>query len=171
MNETMSQTSASALSTDTDHWRESISALVDGELSPYEVDELMAAIERDPQLQAVWARYQTISPLVVRSNAALPALNAANDPVFWRRWAMAASLVACSTVIWGVLGQQAPEGATWAQAPEPAAGQVWVTSVAGPMLRDPVLEELLQQHRELGDGGAWQVSTGFLRSATLNTTP
>jgi hypothetical protein len=39
------------------------------------------------------------------------------------------------------------------------------------MMRDPALEELLQQHRELGDGGALQVSTGFLRSATLHNTP
>jgi hypothetical protein len=38
---------------DADHWRECLSALVDGELSATEVDGLMAAIERDPQLQAV----------------------------------------------------------------------------------------------------------------------
>lgn len=167
MNETMMQTVPSAADIDADHWREYLSALVDGELSAEEVDGLMAAIERDPQLQAVWARYQTLGPLVVRAHAALPSVPAANDPVFWRRWAVAASLVAISTVTWGLLEQSAPDNTTLAQ----VQGTVWLSSAAGPMMRDPVLEELLQEHRELGDGGALQVSTGFLRSATLLTTP
>lgn len=167
MNETLTQTSPSVTQPDADHWRECLSALVDGELNESELDGLMAAIERDPQLQAVWARYQTIGPLVVRAHAALPPAPAANDPVFWRRWAVAASLVAISTVTWGLLEQSAPDSTTLAQ----GQGTVWLSSAAGPMLRDPVLEELLQEHRELGDGGALQVSTGFLRSATLHTTP
>ncbi len=167
MNETMTQTSPSAAQIEADYWRECLSALVDGELSATEVDGLMAAIERDPQLQAVWARYQTIGPLVVRANATLPPVPAANDPVFWRRWALAASLVAISTVTWGLLEQSAPDSATLAQVQD----TVWLSSAVGPMMRDPVLEELLQEHRELGDGGALRVSTGFLRSATLRTTP
>jgi anti-sigma factor RsiW len=167
MNETMMQTAPTADDVDADHWRECLSALVDGELSADEVDGLMAAIERDPQLQAVWARYQTLGPLVVRAHAALPPAQAANDPVFWRRWAVAASLVAISTVTWGLLEQSAPDSTALAQ----GQGTVWLSSAAGPMMRDPVLEELLQEHRELGDGGALQVSTGFLRSATLHTTP
>ena len=144
-----------------------MSALVDGELSAAEVDELMAAIERDPQLQAVWARYQAIGPLVVRANGLLTETTAANDSVFWRRLAVAASFVAVTTVIWGVLEQAQPSGVTLAL----EVPTVWMSSAAGPMMRDPVLEDLLQQHRELGDGGALQVSTGFLRSATLHTTP
>lgn len=167
MNETLTQTTPSAVDANPEYWRECMSALVDGELSPAEVGELMAAIERDPQLQAVWARYQTIGPLVVRANAALPSLKAANDPVFWRRWALAASFVAICTVAFGVFEQAATSTTTLAQVP----GQVWVSSAAGPMMRDPVLEELLQEHREWGDGGALQVSTGFLRNATLHTTP
>ena len=167
MNETMTQTSPRPAQIEADHWRECLSALVDGELSATEVDGLMAAIERDPQLQAVWARYQTIGPLVVRANAALSPVPAANDPVFWRRWALAASFVAISTVTWGLLEQSAPDSATLAQGQD----TVWLSSAAGPMMRDPVLEELLQEHRELGDGGALQVSTGFLRNVTLHTTP
>lgn len=167
MNETMMQTPLSAAQIEADHWRECLSALVDGELSATEIDGLMAAIERDPQLQAVWARYQTIGPLVVRANAVLPPVPAANDPVFWRRWALAASLVAISTVTWGLLEQPAPDSASLAQGKD----TVWLSSAVGPMMRDPALEVLLQEHRELGDGGALQVSTGFLRSATLRTTP
>lgn len=167
MNNPMTQTSDSAAQANPNHWHEYMSALVDGELSPAEVDELMAAIERDPQLQAVWARYHTIGTLLVQSSTALPPLQAANEPVFWRRWAVAASFVAISTVVWGLLEQQVPTSATLAQAP----ATEWLSSAAGPMMRDPALEELLQQHRELGDGGALQVSTGFLRSATLHITP
>jgi sigma-E factor negative regulatory protein RseA len=167
MNETMTQTSPSAAQIEADHWRECLSALVDGELNATELDGLMAAIERDPELQAVWARYQTLGPLVVRAHATLPQAPAANDPVFWRRWALAASLVAISTVTWGLLEQAATDSATLAQGRD----TVWLSSAVGPMMRDPVLEELLQEHRELGDGGALQVSTGFLRSATLRTTP
>lgn len=167
MNEPMSPRSDNAAATEAEHWRECMSALVDGELSAAEVDELMAAMERDPELQAVWARYQAIGPLVVRANAVLPSAPAANDPVFWRRWAVAASLVAVTTVIWGVLDQVESAGVILAS----DSPTVWVSSAAGPMLRDPALEDLLQQHRELGDGGALQVSTGFLRSATLHSTP
>jgi hypothetical protein len=167
MNEPMSPKSDKAATTEAEHWRECMSALVDGELSAAEVDELMSAVERDPELQAVWARYQAIGPLVVRANAALPAASAANDPVFWRRWAVAASLVAVTTVIWGVWEQGESSGVNWAS----GSPTVWVSSAAGPMMRDPALEDLLQQHRELGDGGALQVSTGFLRSATLHSTP
>jgi anti-sigma factor RsiW len=167
MNETLTQTSTSAIHPDADHWRECLSALVDGEINESELDGLMAAIERDPQLQAVWARYQTMGPLVVRAHAALSPAQAANDPVFWRRWAVAASLVALSAITWSWVEESAPAGTTLAQGQDP----VWLSSAAEPMLRDPVLEELLQEHRELGDGGALQVSTGFLRSATLHTTP
>lgn len=167
MNEPMSPKSDNGAATDAEHWRECMSALVDGELSAAEVDELMAAMERDPELQAVWARYQVIGPLVVRANAVLPSASAANDPVFWRRWAVAASLVAVTTVIWGVLDQVEFAGVSLAS----SSPTVWVSSAAGPMMRDPALEDLLQQHRELGDGGALQVSTGFLRSATLHSTP
>jgi negative regulator of sigma E activity len=167
MNEPMSPDNDIATTTDAAHWSECMSALVDGELSAAEVDELMAAIERDPQLQAVWARYQAIGPLVVRANGLLTETTAANDSVFWRRLAVAASFVAVTTVIWGVLEQAQPSGVTLAL----EVPTVWMSSAAGPMMRDPVLEDLLQQHRELGDGGALQVSTGFLRSATLHTTP
>lgn len=167
MNETMTQTTPIADGVDPEYWRECMSALVDGELSPAEVVELMAAIEQDPQLQAVWARYQTISPLVMRANAALPSLKAANDPAFWRRWAVAASIVAISTFAFGVFEPSASSNTTLAH----VSGQVWVSSAAGSMMRDPALEELLQEHREWGDGGALQASTGFLRSATLHTTP
>jgi ferric-dicitrate binding protein FerR (iron transport regulator) len=168
MNELMSPKSDNAAATtEAEHWRECMSALVDGELSAAEVDELMAAMERDPELQAVWARYQAIGPLVVRANASLPSVSAANDPVFWRRLAVAASFVAVTTVIWGVWEQGGSSGVTLAS----GSPTVWVSSAAGPMMRDPVLEDLLQQHRELGDGGALQVSTGFLRSATLHSTP
>lgn len=167
MNESMTQTVAPAAENENDHWRECLSALVDGELDPQEFEGLMAAIERDPELQAVWARYQTLGPLVVRASAALPPAPATNDPVFWRRWAVAASFVAISTVTWGLLEQSAPDSSRLAQGQD----TVWLSSAAGPMMRDPLLEELLQQHREMGDSGALQVSTGFLRSATLHTTP
>ncbi len=166
MKETLSSKTDSTATTDAEHWRECMSALVDGELNPAEVDALMAAIDRDPELQLVWARYQAIGPLVARANAALP-VEAANDPVFWRRLAVAASFVAVATVGWGLLEIHEPSAVNLAV----GAPTVWASGATGPMMRDPVLEELLQQHRELGDGGALQVSTGFLRSATLLSTP
>jgi negative regulator of sigma E activity len=149
------------------HWREQMSALVDGELSPDEVVELMDAIERDPGLKTVWSRYQSMGPLLARANDLQPEARAANDSVFWRRLAVAASVVAATTLMWGVVDHHSTAEPTLAMAPE----SVWMSSAVGPMLRDPVLEELLQQHREWGDGGALQTSTGFLRSATLQYTP
>ena len=152
---------------DTDYWHEQMSALVDGELTPAELAELMDAVERDPQLQAVWSRYQHIASLVVLAHDAKPALESANDSVFWRRLAVAASVVAATTLIWGAVEFNTPTGPTLAMGHD----AVWMSSAAGPIMRDPVLEELLQQHRQWGDGGALQTSTGFLRSATLQTTP
>ncbi len=162
----MTPGNTNAEAADSDYWHECMSALVDGELSAAEFDALMDAVERDPALQLVWARYQTIGPLLQRAATVMPSVSSANDAVFWRRLAVAASFVALSTVIWGVLEQGHPTSVL-AQ----ASGPVWVSSAAGPVLRDPELEDLLQQHREVGDGGALQVSTGFLRSATLVTTP
>jgi anti-sigma factor RsiW len=166
MNKSMTPGNTNADAADSDYWLACMSALVDGELSEWEFEALMAAMERDPELQLAWARYQAIGPLVQRAATALPPVLPANDAVFWRRLAVAASFVALSTVIWGLLEQDKPTSVL-AQAP----GPVWVSSAAGPMLRDAELEDLLQQHREVGDGGALQVSTGFLRSATLVTTP
>lgn len=52
-------------------WREKISMMLDGELPPEEVTELMNRIGEDQELQQVWHRYQISSHLLKQNTEAI----------------------------------------------------------------------------------------------------
>lgn len=106
---------------------------------------------------------------------------AANDSVFrWKLAAGFASLAAVMAVSWSLMGVgapgtlpagaspvlvQAPAGST-ADADPPEA--VLVMTPQGAVVRDPQLEQLLNEHRQFGGMTALQAPTGFLRNATYD---
>ncbi len=114
--------------------------------------------------------------------AALPARPpAANDGVFrWKLVAGFASLAAVMAVSWNLLGTATPAGAPGGAAPVlvqapsgPAADAdppeaVLVMTPQGAVVRDPQLEQLLNEHRQFGGLNALQAPTGFLRNATYD---
>lgn len=106
---------------------------------------------------------------------------AANDSVFrWKLVAGLASVAAVMAVSWNLLGAGAPGVPPAATAPllvqGPAAGTtdtdppeaVLVMTPQGAVVRDPQLEQLLNEHRQFGGMTALQAPTGFLRNATFD---
>lgn len=115
----------------------------------------------------------------VATVAAPPA--AANDSVFrWKLAAGFASVAAVMAVSWGLMGVGAPGAVPAASSPvlvqAPAAGAadadppeaVLVMTPQGAVVRDPQLEQLLNEHRQFGGMTALQAPTGFLRNATYD---
>ena len=106
---------------------------------------------------------------------------AANDSVFrWKLAAGFASVAAVMAVSWGLMGIGAPGAGPAASSPvlvqAPAAGAadadppeaVLVMTPQGAVVRDPQLEQLLNEHRQFGGMTALQAPTGFLRNATYD---
>lgn len=110
------------------------------------------------------------SPVVMAAPVAEPAtVAAANAPVF--RWKLLAG-VSCAVMV-AVVGSSmwnpvSPQGGGEVAVVQPTAPAVVVATEtsAGPMLRDPHLDELMAAHRQLGGHSALQVPAGFLRNAT-----
>lgn len=114
--------------------------------------------------------------------AALPVrMPAANDGVFrWKMVAGFASLAAVMAVSWNLMGTSAPAGVPGTAAPvlvQAPAGNpadadppeaVLVMTPQGAVVRDPQLEQLLNEHRQFGGMTALQAPTGFLRNATYD---
>lgn len=106
---------------------------------------------------------------------------AANDSVFrWKLAAGFASVAAVMAVSWSLMGTGAPGALPAASSPvlvqAPAGGQadadppeaVLVMTPQGAVVRDPQLEQLLNEHRQFGGMTALQAPTGFLRNATYD---
>ena len=81
-----------------------------------------------------------------------------------------ASVVAVAALSWSVMAPQAgqvPASSQLAQARAPAGQTV---AVAGHgrqvMIRDPRLDQLLNEHKQFGGTSALQMPAGFLRNAT-----
>jgi sigma-E factor negative regulatory protein RseA len=131
------------------------------------LDRVRAGIAQEPQFAI-----ETIAADAVPVRAAAvfaSETQAANDGSFrWKLVAGFASLAAVAAVGWMVVGA----GGGTATQPQLAqgsapAGTVQVSTSAGPMLRDPQLDELLAAHRQLGGAPALQQPAGFLRNATF----
>jgi sigma-E factor negative regulatory protein RseA len=94
-----------------------------------------------------------------------------NSSVF--RWKVLAG-VACSALVivvgGGLWSQTDLRGGDQLAVVKPVVSEVPVVvateTSAGPMLRDPRLDELMIAHRQLGGHSALQVPAGFLRNAT-----
>lgn len=108
--------------------------------------------------------------------APLASQPAANDGLW--RWKLVAGLASLSTaavLAWamGDTGRAAPSLAQAGPPPVTVAtadarpAPVAVNSPNGLMLRDPVLDELLAAHHQLGGNSALQMPAGFLRNATF----
>ena len=93
--------------------------------------------------------------------------SAANDGNF--RWKMVAGLASLAAV--GAIAFSTFGSLTRADAPQLAfdAGteQILVSSPQGPVFRDPRLDELLADHRQLGSASVLQMPSGFLRNAAF----
>ncbi|WP_302175738.1 sigma-E factor negative regulatory protein [uncultured Hydrogenophaga sp.] len=106
---------------------------------------------------------------------------AANDSVFrWKLAAGFASVAAVMAVSWSLMGVGVPGAGPAASSPvlvqAPAGGEVdtdppeavLVMTPQGAVVRDPQLEQLLNEHRQFGGMTALQAPTGFLRNATYD---
>lgn len=106
--------------------------------------------------------------------------DSANDGRFTWRIRMAAgfaSLAVVGLVTWVALGAAQDPAQDLAQVPAqgrlalelmpPRVGMVVTPSDKGPMLRDPVLDEMLATHRQMGDVTALQAPAAGLHNATF----
>ena len=109
------------------------------------------------------------APLAAGEAVARRRPEAANDSSFrWKVLAGFASLAAVSAIAWSVVSTlpAKPDGAQLAQR---GNGTVLTSSGRGVMIRDPQLDELLAAHRQLGGASALQMSAGFVRNATFES--
>ncbi|TSE36994.1 hypothetical protein Tfont_01396 [Tepidimonas fonticaldi] len=129
-------------------------------------------------VRAVMARVAA-EPAPPRSEAppvvADPLPVAANDAVFrWKMVAGVAALAAVVAVAWqvGAVPGAVETAPRMAQAEPPQTVTVSLPSapapVAGVVVRDPQLEELMAAHRQWGGASALQTSAGFLRAASYD---
>ena len=96
---------------------------------------------------------------------------ASNEPFFNWKWAAGLSALAASVMLGlNLIG-------TTAVAPATTGGQLAQTSVpitvdrqAAVMLRNPQLDALIAAHNQIGGSSAFQMPSGFLRSATYSPT-
>jgi sigma-E factor negative regulatory protein RseA len=146
------------------------------ELAPNQSDlafleKLEHRLSQEPQRPVVSGARQfpvTDVALVLPEDLSKPV---ANSPVF--RWKVLAG-VACSALVivvgGGLWSQTDPLGGGQLAIIKPVISEVPVVvateTSAGPMLRDPRLDELMTAHRQLGGHSALQVPAGFLRNAT-----
>jgi sigma-E factor negative regulatory protein RseA len=98
----------------------------------------------------------------------------ANDPVFNWKWVSGLSAAAAVVALsWNLVSTTATapnvSGAQFAQSAVQAAPTATQTS-AGVMLRNPQLDALIAAHNQVGGSSALQMPSGFLRSATFNST-
>jgi sigma-E factor negative regulatory protein RseA len=100
-----------------------------------------------------------------------PKSTPANEPFFSWKWAAGLSALAASVVLGlNLIG-------TTAVAPSVTGSQLAQTTVpisvdgqTAVMLRNPQLDALIAAHNQVGGSSAFQMPSGFLRSATFNAT-
>ena len=180
---------------------EHLSALADGELQGEEVNQVLAACERDPAWLASWHDYHLIgdllrSPDLRATRKSAPFLNrlqdrlaqetvepvaptaaalltpaAANDAIF--RWQMLAGVASVAALGVMVWTLALPTSSTGSQlAQSPASPDaVLVASPQGVIVRDARLDDLLAAHKQVGGNSALQMPSGFLRNATFENSP
>jgi sigma-E factor negative regulatory protein RseA len=143
--------------------KESLSCAKDAEF----LNNFRAKLSLEPNLGDVKPA-NLPSPHVVEDH---PQATPANEPFFSWKWAAGLSALAASVVLGLNL-----IGAT-AVAPSVTASQLAQTTVpisvdgqTAVMLRNPQLDALIAAHNQVGGSSAFQMPSGFLRSATFNAT-
>ena len=134
------------------------------------LDTFRAKLAKEPQLALVVEPASGLVPSKVSSKI----LPIANESYFNWKWVGGLSAVAAAFVFsWFFVGSTgtAPDGpgAQLAQSAVQAL-PVETQSAAGVMLRNPQLDALIAAHNQVGGSSALQMPSGFLRSATFNTT-
>jgi sigma-E factor negative regulatory protein RseA len=117
------------------------------------------AAAREPALQAA------IQAIPVK----IEPTPAANEPFFSWKWAAGLSALAASVMLGlNLIGTTAVapalSGSQLAQTTVPVA----VDGQTAVMLRNPQLDALIAAHNQVGGSSAFQMPSGFLRSATYN---
>jgi sigma-E factor negative regulatory protein RseA len=146
------------------------------ELSPTQNDlafleKLQHCLSQEPQRPIVSDERQFSVPDVAQVLPVDLCKPVSNSSVF--RWKVLAG-VACSALVivvgGGLWSQTDLRGGDQLAVVKPVVSEVPVVvateTSAGPMLRDPRLDELMIAHRQLGGHSALQVPAGFLRNAT-----
>jgi sigma-E factor negative regulatory protein RseA len=123
------------------------------------LEKFRANLAREPALQAI--------------NHAIPVKTepapATNEPFFSWKWAAGLSALAASVMLGlNLIGTTAVapalSGSQLAQTAVPLA----VDGQTAVMLRNPQLDALIAAHNQVGGSSAFQMPSGFLRSATYN---
>ncbi len=146
------------------------------------VERLSLRLAAEPApgaVQGLQALQADVEPPVVQHTAAAPVARVpqagrpvANDSRFRWRFRLAAgfaSLAVLGLGAWMALGasQDANQARLALEAMPPRVGMVVTPTAKGPMLRDPVLDEMLATHRQLGDVTALQAPAAGLHNATF----
>lgn len=137
------------------------------------LDTFRANLAKEQPLNAVVQVDDIPAAQVLVSAPAVNTAKVANDSFFSWKWvgglSAAAAVVAFS---WNLVSNTATSpngaGAQLAQSAPQAVPVVTQTS-AGVMLRNPQLDALIAAHNQAGGNSALQMPSGFLRSATFNT--
>jgi sigma-E factor negative regulatory protein RseA len=140
------------------------------------LNSFRANLAKEPRLLPL-AEPAFIEPVLAPKNP-VTAKPSANDSFFNWKWmgglSAAAAVVAFS---WNMVASTATapngSGAQLAQSASQTTTTVATTvatpSAAGVMLRNPQLDALIAAHNQAGGSSALQMPSGFLRSATFNT--
>ena len=103
--------------------------------------------------------------------AKLEQTTAANEPFFRWKWAAGLSALAASVLLGlNLMGTTAVAPAVTGSQLTQATVPITVDGKSAVMLRNPQLDALIAAHNQVGGSSAFQMPSGFLRSATFNST-
>jgi sigma-E factor negative regulatory protein RseA len=125
------------------------------------LEKFRANLAKEPQLQAA----SHAVPLKFEPTTA------ANEPFFSWKWAAGLSALAASVMLGlNLIGTTAVAPAVTGSQLAQTTVPITVDGQTAVMLRNPQLDALIAAHNQVGGGSAFQMPSGFLRSATFNPT-
>jgi sigma-E factor negative regulatory protein RseA len=125
------------------------------------LEKFRANLAKEPQLQAA-SHAVTLK---------FEPTTAANEPFFSWKWAAGLSALTASVMLGlNLIGTTAVAPAVTASQLAQTTVPITVDGQTAVMLRNPQLDALIAAHNQVGGGSAFQMPSGFLRSATFNPT-
>jgi sigma-E factor negative regulatory protein RseA len=125
------------------------------------LEKFRTNLAKEPLLQAT----SHVAPVKLEQT------KAANEPFFSWKWAAGLSALAASVMLGlNLIGTTAVAPAVTGSQLAQTTVPVSVDGQAAVMLRNPQLDALIAAHSQVGGGSAFQMPSGFLRSATFNPT-